>query len=80
MPDKQYFSCTCGCGALLLEHDDDYLEMAYLHRVPSRGLLWRIRQAWAGMRGEPYADMVILDQKAIADLIDYLIQTQNENE
>ena len=61
----------------MLEHDDDYLEMAYLHRVPSHGLLWRLRQAWAGLCGKPYADMVILDKETVADLIDYLIETQN---
>ena len=80
MPDQKYFSCTCGCGVLLLERDEDdgYLELAYLHRIPSHGLVWRLRQAWAGLRGKPYADMVMLDQEEVANLTDYLIKIQNK--
>lgn len=78
--NEAVFKCTCGCSALLLEHDpeDDYLEMAYLQRYPTKTWSWRLRHAWHALRGKVYSDMVILDKETIADLVDYLIKIQND--
>ena len=80
MKDK-FYMCECGCGALYVSYEPDWgLELALFERSPSRSLRNRIRLAWSALRGNPYADMVILNNQQIADLVDQLVEIQNQKE
>jgi hypothetical protein len=39
----------------------------------------RLRWAWRCLLGKPYADMVILDDQKLADLVDFLGEIQNRD-
>ena len=80
MKDK-FYMCECGCGALHVSYEPGWgLELALFERSPSRSLWNRIRLAWSALRGNPYADMVILNDQQIADLVDQLVEIQNQKE
>jgi len=73
-----FLKCDCTCGGLLCSYSRVWgLELAHLHRDPSRSWKNRIRLAWACLRGKPYSDQTILNDQGIADLADYLHEVQN---
>ena len=80
MKDK-FYMCECHCGVLHIEYDFDMgLQIALFERNVSRSWRNRIRLAWNAIKGRPYADMVILNNQQIADLVDQLVEIQNQKE
>ena len=77
---QKFIKCTCGCGGILLQHDEYGLEISPLSRPYSLSWKDRIRYAWAILCGKPYADFIILGKKEVADLTDYLVEIQNDIE
>ena len=47
-------------------------EISIYARHPSRSMWNRLRLAWQALKGEPYTDMMILDEKATGRLISAL--------
>lgn len=77
---SKFIKCQCGCSILHLDYDEVFgLEIAMFERPVSRSLWNRIRLAWSCLRGKPYADMVVLHDKQIADLAEYLHKVQNHD-
>lgn len=80
MKDK-FYMCECHCGVLHIEYDSDMgLQIALFERNASRSWRNRFRLAWNAIKGRPYADMVILNNQQIADLVDQLVEIQNQKE
>ena len=80
MKDK-FYMCECRCGVLHLEYEPDMgLEIALYERNVSRSWRNRFRLAWNAIKGRPYADMIILNNQQIADLVDQLVEIQNQKE
>ena len=82
MDKERFFKCECGCGGLLAEYHPDWgLELAHLQRIAARdSWTWRLRHAWHALRGNVYADMVILNKESITDLTNYLMDCQCQDE
>jgi hypothetical protein len=49
-------------------------------RHPLHSLKNKIRLAWSALKGQPYTDMVILNNQQIADLVDQLAGIQNRSD
>lgn len=77
----KFFKCECYQDGIFVQHDEGWgTEFAfYLSSPNNRSWKNRIKLAWACLKGKPYSDMVILDDQALADLVDYLIAIQNRN-
>ncbi len=77
----KFFKCDCGSEGLWVEHDRHFgTEIALFHRSPQdRSWRNRISLAWNCIKGKPYADMVLLDDRSLADLVDHLADIQNRD-
>ena len=76
--NEKFYMCECKCGVLHVCYDPDWgLEIALFERNTSRSWRNKFRLAWSALRGRPYADMVILNNQQLADLVDQLVQIQN---
>ena len=77
--EGKFFKCDCGSEGLWIERDDGFgTEISLFKSDPqNRSFMNRLSLAWQCMKGEPYSDMIILDDKKIADIIDYLVEVQN---
>ena len=77
----KFFKCECGSEGLWVEYDQYFgTEIALFHRSPQdRSWRNRISLAWNCIKGKPYADMVLLDDQSLADLVDYLADIQNRD-
>lgn len=75
----QFFICDCAADGIYVEHHPDFgTEFALFCRDPhDRSWKNRLRLVWQCLKGEPYADMIILNDEKIADLVDYLVEIQN---
>lgn len=75
----KFFKCDCGSEGLWIEHDAKFgTEISLFINDPQiRSFKNRLSLAWECLKGNPYKDMVILDNEKIADMIDYLIEIQN---
>lgn len=65
---REYFNCTCGCGAILMESvpEDDEISLSIWEQRYSKSYGWgdRLRQIWNILRkGYVYADDIILEKK-----------------
>ena len=79
--NAKYYTCECKCGVLCFLYEPGLgLEISMFSRHPSRSLWNRVRLAWSALRGQPYTDMVILNDQQIADLVDQLTEVQNCDE
>ncbi len=77
----KFFQCECYQDGIFVRHDIGWdTEFAFFTCNPNNQS-WknRFRLAWECLKGTPYADMVILDDKKIADLVDYLTEIQNRD-
>ena len=75
----KFYKCTCNNEGLWVEYDGyGITKFAFFHRSPENQS-WsnRIKLAWNCLKGNPYADMVLLDEQSIADLVDQLVDIQN---
>ena len=79
MMNGKFFKCECGSEGLWIEHDYGFgIEISLFKTDPqNRSFKNRLLLAWECLKGKPYADMVILDNQKIADLVDYLVEIQN---
>jgi len=75
----QFYKCDCGMEGLYVEYDGyGSTQIALFHSNPqNRSWGNRIKLAWNCLKGKPYADMVLLNDQGIADLVDHLIDIQN---
>ena len=75
----KFFKCECGSEGLWIEHDYGFgTEISLFKTDPqNRSFKNRLLLAWECLKGKPYADMIILDNQKIADLVDYLVEIQN---
>ena len=79
--NTNYYMCECHCGVLHVEYEPDIgLQIALFERNVSRSWRNRFRLAWNAIKGRPYADMVILNNQQIADLVDQLTCIQNRSD
>jgi hypothetical protein len=79
--NNKYYICECRCGVLCFQYEQGLgLEIAMFSQHPSRSLWNRVRLAWNALSGQPYTDMVILNDQQIADLVDQLTEIQNCDE
>jgi hypothetical protein len=79
--NTDYYICECNCGVIAIYYDPNYgLEMSFFQRNVKRSIWNRIRLAWSALRGQPYTDMVILNNQQIADLVDQLACIQNRSD
>lgn len=77
----KYYTCKCQCGVLCIQYDPDWgLELSMFSRHPFHSFRNRVRIAWKALCGNPYTDMVILDEQQIADIVDELVRIQNIND
>lgn len=73
--------CECHCGVLYIDYDSDMgLSVSMFERNAARSWCNRVRLAWSALRGQPYTDMVILNNQQIADLVDQLTSIQNRSD
>lgn len=75
----KFFKCECYREGIFVQHDVGWgTEFAFFTNDPTRRP-WknRLRLAWACLKGRPYADMVILNNQELADLVDHLVEIQN---
>ncbi len=78
---SNFYICECHCGVLHFEYEPDMgLQIALYERNVSRSWSNRLRLAWNAIKGRPYADMVILNNQQIADLVDQLTEIQNQED
>lgn len=79
MMTGKFFKCECGSEGLWIEHDCGFgTEISLFKTDPqNRSFKNRLLLAWECLKGKPYADMIILDNQKIADLVDYLVEIQN---
>jgi len=78
----KFFKCECGGEGLWIEHTgyNNETEIALFSRDPAdRSWCNRFRLAWACLSNRLYTDMVILNDQAIADLVDFLVEIQNKD-
>jgi hypothetical protein len=77
----KFFQCSCYQDGILVQHDEGWgTEFAFYSSNPNeRSWKNRLKLAWACLKGKPYSDMVILDDQALADLVDHLVEIQNRN-
>ena len=74
----KFYQCDCGHGGLYVQYDTKYgLEISHFQYDISRSWGNRIKFAWKCLIGKPYADMVLLSDTKVADLVDQLVQLQN---
>ena len=79
--NSKYYTCVCQCGVICFQYDPPLgLEISMFSRHPLRSLSNKIRLAWSALRGQPYTDMVILDNQQIADLVDQLTCIQQRSD
>lgn len=76
---QKFFKCDCGHGGLHVENDKFGTQFAHFEYSCPRSLRNRLRGAWRCLLGKPYADMVILDDQKLADLVDFLGEIQNRD-
>ena len=77
----KFFKCECGSEGLWVEHDLGFgTEISLFKTDPqNRSFKNRLILAWQCLRGKPYADMVLLDDQSLADLVDQLVDIQNRD-
>ena len=80
MNDK-FIACECGHGGLWLQFSRHFgLEISNMARDPyKRNWSNRLKLTWACIKGQPYSDMVVLNNAAIIELADYLTQIQTRD-
>lgn len=76
---KGFFKCNCGHGGLYVENDEFGTSFAHFEYNVSRPWANRLRLAWKCLLGKPYADMVLLNDQTLADLVDLLADIQNRD-
>lgn len=76
-----FFKCNCGSEGLWVEHDYGFgTEFSLFQTDPqNRSFKNRLILAWECLKGKPYANMVLLDDQSLADLVDQLLNIQNRN-
>ena len=79
MKDK-FFPCTGSYGGLLISYSRHWgLEIVPLSRNPSQSFINRIKLAWNALKGTTCGDYIILSDKEVANLAEYLHEVQNKN-
>jgi hypothetical protein len=74
----KFIRCDCGHGGLFMQYSKDFgLEISHYLYPNDRSWKNRLRSAWAAIKGRPYADMVVIDDEKLADLVDFLTDAQN---
>jgi hypothetical protein len=77
----KFFKCECGSEGLWVEYDGHgSTELSLFHHNPqNRSWRNRIKLAWQCLKGKPYADMILLNEQSLADLVDHLVAIQNRD-
>ena len=77
----KFFKCECGSEGLWVEYDGHGSTEFALFHYNSQNRSWRnrIRLAYACLKGKPYADMMLLNDQSLADLVDHLADIQNRD-
>lgn len=75
--NKKIIFCSCGSECLVFEKNEDYeLDIAlfkHAYYAQPDSLWQRIKYAWHILRtGEPYYDSIILFEKEVYDLVNWL--------
>lgn len=73
-----FYKCECGHGGLHVEWSPDWGCQLSHYQYDVRYSWWnRLRHAWKCLCGQPYTDMVLLNDAQVADLVDQLVEIQN---
>ena len=81
--NEKFIKCSCSSEYVRLSYDEDYkwVDLSIWECQSSHQATWRDKMRWIWhilTKGSPYGDQVILREQEIADMVDYLIETQNK--